>query len=488
MFLQIKSGNPAVPPGESLRATVLQGGAWLGSAGFVEQIMRFGRNMLLARLVAPEAFGTMAIVLSASSTIYAFTDIGVKEALIQNPKGSKPEYVGAAWWIAFGRAVAMYALLFFLAPVISAFYGNPQLIWLLRVAAISALFDGAISSRAYVAIKEMKFARWAVINHGGGICGVLITIILGVFFRDVWALVIGYCAESAARCILSYLICPYVPPLRWHQESAPELLRFSWGVLGLSFLNLIFLRTDILVLAKLYPSAELGLYALAIYLVQTPTAFIMNLLGQTLLPTFSQIQADNHRINRMLLQITSLILLLGMPGLVFVVFCGSSLLTVVYGDRYAALAAPLIVASCVALINILNGQITMIFYAAGLPQLHRRCVALMAATTLALTYPLGKHLGLAGAQLACLVSVVIGYLFQIARIRQLTGLNLSQYGKVFLFPALASLSAIAVCLGTLPFTALAQPLPNIAFGIVGCVLAYGLGLQVSLRSNQKRTG
>ena len=482
---RIKKPIEATLFGESLKAKVFRGGVWLGAGSFTEQIIRFGRNMLLARLLAPDAFGTMAIVLSVSSVIHTIMDIGVREALIQNPKGSEDEYVGSAWWIAFCRAVSFWAVLSLIAPLIAKFYGNPELSPLFRVSAVGVLFDGAMSSKAYVAIREMKFRKWATINHGGAILGIFVTLALSFFIRDVWALVIGYSAESVGRFILSYVICPYLPPGRLHRAQILDLLKFSKGAFGLSLLNLIFARTDIFVLAKLHSAAELGLYAMAIYVVQTPTGFIMNLLGQSLLPTFSKIQEDKPRVNRLLFKVTSALLFVGMPALVFTLFCGRSLLTLVYGYKYTAATGPLIVASFVAILNLVNGQITTIFYALGMPQLHRRCVALMAITMIILIHPFVEQFGFLGGQLACLLAIFIGFLFQVVRVRDITGLSLAQYGKVFLLSAGISVIFVIVCSGARVFGFLARPLPNILFGILGCVAAYGFSLGILLRSNRR---
>ena len=324
LYNQVKTTVASVAGGEGLKARIFRGGAWLGAGSLAEQSLRFGRNMLLARLLAPEAFGTMAIVLSTTSVLQSLTDVGVKEALIQSPRGREDGHVGAAWWMAVGRSCSLYAMLFLVAPLMARFYGNLELSALLRVASAALLFEGAISSRAYVAMKEMKFSKWAAIHHGGGIAGVVITVILSFFMRDVWALVIGYCSENAARCLLSYVVCPFLPPLRWSREAIRDLLKFSRGLFGLSILNLIFARADIFVLAKLYSTADLGLYTMAVYLVQTPAVFVINLLNQTLLPTFSHVQDDQPRTNRILLQATTLTALLGVPALVFLAFCGRS--------------------------------------------------------------------------------------------------------------------------------------------------------------------
>jgi len=302
---------------------------------------------------------------------------------------------------------------------------------------------------------------------------VLITVVLSFFLRDVWALAIGYCSENAARCILSYILCPYRPRFSVDFSALRDLWRFSRGLFGLALLNLIFTRADIFVLAKLFPPEKLGLYSMAIYLVQTPTVFLVAILGQALLPALSRIQTDHGRMNRILLQATSATVMLGLPALVFLAFCGRSLLTLIYGQRYGAGAAALALAACAQFLNILNVQITLIFYAKGLPGLHRRSVAAMAAVVLILTYPLAKGFGLWGGQLACLIAIVVGYLLQVERVRKVTGLRLSEYGKSFLIPAAASLVIAAIWLATGSIGALAQPAPNIIVGILGCLLAYG---------------
>lgn len=468
--LQALFGN--VFQGGGMKAKVFRGGVWMGAGSFSEQVARFGRNMILTRLLAPEAFGTMAVVLSAGSVIQMITDIGVKEAIIQNPRGSEDDYMSAAWWLAALRAFSIYAGIFLLAPWLSQFYGNREIVPLLRVVALTVILEGTYSSRAYAAIKNMSFKKWAAIHHGGGIGGVVLTLILSLFIRDVWALVLGTVAESAMRWILSYVLCPYFPALSWNREAARDLLRFSRGLFGLSFLNLIFSRADVFVLAKLYSPAALGLYVMGIYLVQTPAGFLMNLLGQTLLPTFSKVQGDKIRENRILLQVTSLLVQLGLPALVFMVLCSRSLLTVFYGARYAAAAVPLMFASAVVFLNILNGQITTVFYGRGVPQLHRRSVAIMAGLMVALIYPFSKWFGLPGGQVACLVAVFTGYAFQLLRLRALTHISLSEYARPFLTGAMLSLIVLALWLSTRQFPLFTRPLATVLLGVLGCSLAY----------------
>jgi len=470
---------------DTLKATVFRGGAWLGAGSFIEQSFRFGRNMLLTRLLAPEAFGTMAIVMSATTLIQVMAEVGAREALIQNPKGSEESHLRAAWWMSFGRALSIYAFIYILAPYFSRFYANGELTGLARVATLSVVFDGAISPRAIAAVKEMKYSKWAVVANGGGIIGVLTTIVLSFFMRDVWALAIGFCSENAARCILSFFVCPWRPRFLPNLVALRDLLQFSKGLFGLAFFNLIFTRADIFILGKMYSPGELGLYSMSVYLIQTPVVFLTSILAQTLLPAFSRIQDDHPRLNRILLRVTSGSVMVGLPALVFIGFSGHSLLTLIYGQRYSIGAPALVLAAWAALFGILNAQITVMFYAKGLPQLHRRSVVLMAVLVAVLTYPFTKMFGLWGPQLACLIAVVAGYLLQVERIRKVTGLSLSEYWKSFSLPVLTSIAVAAAWFAARSTGVLAQPVANILFGICGCLAAYGFVGAIIFRDSRE---
>lgn len=467
--------------GGSLRSHVFRGGTWLGIGSVFEQVFRLGRSVLLARLLAPEAFGVMAIVYSASAVVDMLAEIGVREAIIQNPKGQDDRFVNSAWWLAFGRGVGIYALLFVAAPWIANFYGNPDLVPLMRVALLGIVFSGAQSSKAYVALKEMKFKQWTILQSGGGVCGSLVVVALAFWVRSVWALAIGYAAENCIRCIASYVICPFRPRLELDRESVRDLLHFSRGVFGLSFLNLIFSRADIFVLGKLYPAAQLGIYTMAVYLIQVPTSFLMSVLSQTLMPSFARIQGDYTRINRILVRVTSVVLIFGMPALIFIILSSKSLLSLLYGSRYVPASSSLTIAALVAVVNLINNLITMVFYATGRPYLHRRCVLIMAILMVALIYPAAHQFGLVGGQLAALAAVVVGYLSQLVDMRRLTRLDLSGYSKSFPFVAAVFCGVLGILWGVRQLVVANQPFVGLGFGTLAAVLALSLCGKALLR-------
>jgi O-antigen/teichoic acid export membrane protein len=476
-------GGPLL--GDRLRAKAMRGGAWLGAGSVAEQAARFARNILLARLLAPGAFGTMAIVLSCASLLGSLTDVGLKGAIIQNPRGAEDSYLNASWWMGMGRAICLYAIVFATAPWISRFYGIAELSSLLRVALLSTLLEGAMSPRSIVPQKTMKFPRWAAITNGGAICGVLLTVTLSFFLRNVWALAIGSCSENAFRLILSYALCPGLPSFRWDWQAARELLTFSRGIFGLSFLNLIIGRADIFVLARLYSSTALGLYTMAVALVTTPSVFFTSMLGQTLIPALSSVHEDTERLNRILVEISSWLILLGLPAAVSISLCAPSLLRVVYGARYVGAGGPLSIAAAVVFLTVLHATTTCVLFAKGRPALHREAVAATAATMLIAIYPACRFLGPVGGQVAALLSIAVGSLLQLIRLRALTGLKLLRYGAVFLPAALGASGILVVVLASHRLGFATRPVANIALCVGSCILAYALCASALLRALRK---
>ena len=80
--------------------------------------------------------------------------------------------------------------------MLAHFYDNAALVPLIRFGCLAIVFKGAMSARAHVAIKQMYFKRWVLINNGGGVCGILTAVLLTFALENVWALVIGFTVEA----------------------------------------------------------------------------------------------------------------------------------------------------------------------------------------------------------------------------------------------------------------------------------------------------
>ena len=113
---QITNKIKLLASGNSLKARAMKGSFWLGLGSGSEQGLRFLRNIILVRILAPEAFGLMAIVLAVNAAFESFTQIGIKDAIVQNPRGEDDTYLNIAWFMAFGRLILLFITGTFVLP------------------------------------------------------------------------------------------------------------------------------------------------------------------------------------------------------------------------------------------------------------------------------------------------------------------------------------------------------------------------------------
>ena len=460
---QLRSGE--------LKNKIAQGGALVSMGNGLDHLLRFIRNMILTRLLLPDVLGVMAIVLATQAAFDSFADIGLKQVIIQNKNGEEKDFLNGAWLFSIVRALLLYTIAFIFTPTIAQFYENPDLNQLIRIAFLSVILKGTLSPMLYVAIKRFRFHKLLIVQNGGGILGVITTVILVYMFQNIWALVIGFTMESVYMFILSYIVCPFLPSHKFKKESINAILKFALGMLGLPILTFIFLRADVFVLGKMIDKSNLGLYIMAVTLASTSMQFFTTLISQVGMPAFSKIQDDMNKINEGLYKITQIITVIFFPAWMFVIFYGEDILNVVYGAKYAQVAIPFAIIFCTGLLRLISQPIATIYFALGKPELHRLFVGIRAILICLIIYPAIKYFGLIGAASATIISMLISFIVQIVKLRKITYYSLMKYTNIILKSlAFASLFILLwfILLKHIQF----NPFVNIIVGLSGYILLY----------------
>lgn len=459
---------------ERLTGRLFRGGAVLGMGSGAEYGLRFIRNMILARLLAPEAFGLMAIILSVSSLFQVLTGLGIMESIVQNPRGAEKPYLNGAWWLAAGRGLILYMAVFIAAPWVAGFYNAPELKTLLRVAFVCVVAQGALSSAAYVAMKQMRYGRWALIQNGGSAIGIVTTVVLAFHFKGVWALVLGYATEGIARCALSYIICPFLPGFHFEREHWNELIRFAKGILGLPLLVLIYAEGSIFTVGKICTKGELGIFAMALALAKLPR-MASGILGELFVPAFSKLQRDPASINKALYKVTTIATLLMLPLFCFVLAYGREILEVAFGSKYASGYLLLIFLFANEVVFLCNVPLASVFVGVGQPALLRRAALIRALLVLVLIVPATLIWGAPGGAIVPFVAVAVAYLFQLLQVKKLTALNLANFPAILLRSALFALPVAAVWFFGNWLPGLTSPVGNLIAHLALCSLLYAIG-------------
>ena len=448
------------------------------SAGTIAgRSMRFIRCMILARIMAPDQLGVMAIIMSFSIAFETLTEVGVKQSIIQNKEGSQDDYLNVAWWIQVVRGLCLFSIAVLLAPWLSSFYGKPELLNLLRVAFIAIALRGFVSPRAHVFEKEYKFGRSVFLTQGSAILGALISIGLAFVMRNVWALVIGFVVEMAILCILSFILVPFMPRFEIDRKSLSELLKFSRRIFGLPILNAISFQAPILILGKVISSHQLGLYSLAVLFAYIPTDLYLRIIGPVLLPAFSEVQDDKRALYRGLLRTTRYTAFLVVPLVAFMA-CGSrELLGIVYESQYVIMAVPFAILCLLILVRCESLIFVGMYLAVGKPHLQRRFAMIRAAIIIVFIYPAAVHFGPIGVVVVVVLSNFSVLLLQVIVARKMFDLELSCYVRSYI-PGLLLALPIIMTFSLLWLFGMDSPVLVLAIGISVLITAVIAGLYI----------
>lgn len=442
--------------GTSVKAKSARAAMALAAGAVVERSLRFIRYVILARILAPDQFGLMALVMVASSAFEALTEVGVRQSVIQNKRGADPEYLNLAWWFQAIRGLGLFLIGYVVSPWISAFYEKPELLWLLRVAFLAVLFRGLASPRTHVLEKQYRFGTVVVLIQGSGALGAIIAIILAFVMRSVWSLVIGFVSEFAIMCVLSYVLVPFLPRLRMERQCLRELMDFARGMLGVAVLAMLAFEIDMLVLGKVVSGEQLGMYYLAMTTVLLPITLFGRVITPVLLPAFSEKQDDKESLCRVILWVTRKTVLLTLPLVAFMASCAGGVLGVVYGPKYAAVTVPFAVLCVVIVFRTQAPIFNAVYLAVGEPRLNRRFVVLRAAIVVGLIYPAVIYFGLLGAAVVAVLGNGIAMLMQVFRSRRLFDLHFWAYARCYV-PGLV-LAVPVLAMNLLRFSGLESPL------------------------------
>jgi O-antigen/teichoic acid export membrane protein len=448
---------------------------------FAGRGMRFIRNMILARILAPDQIGIMAIIMSFAIALDALTEVGVKQSIIQNKQGADSRYLNVAWWMQVVRALCLYGIAVLSAPLISSFYNNPELLPLLRVAFIAIALKGFVSPRAHVLEKKYEFGKAVFLIQGSAILGAIISIGLAWVMRNVWALVVGFVAETAILCILSFILVPFMPKFEIDRNSLVELMKYARRMFGLPVLVMLSYQAPNIVLGKVISMDQLGLYSLAVLFTFLPNDLFARIVSPVLLPAFSEKQDNKKALCRGLLQTTKLTAIFAIPLVAFVACCAGELLLVAYGPRYVAMTIPLTVLS----LNIIARNEAMIlsgiYLATGRPHLQRRFAIVRAIAIIGLIYPAAVRFGPLGVVVVIVFSNLSVLLMQVSKARKLMGLEFKQYIRSYV-PGLLMAIPIIISNGLLWVFGVDSPLFILAISTSVFIVTFILSILIMNRS------
>ncbi len=335
-------------PLRSLRRRILTGGgAVMGGFG-AGQVLRLISNLVLTRLVAPEAFGLMAVAISVNIWAVMLTDIGIGASVIRSPNSDKPDFLRTAWTAAFLRNILVWVVVAFGAGAIylmamngavkeGSVFANPVLPLLMLAIGIQLPIDGLGSMNASVAERRLAMGRVVGLEISRQVFTMMVTISFAWLGFEVWALVIGAIAGAFFGASLSHVIYPG-PAMKFRmvREHFDEIFHFGKWLVIASFFGFILNRGDQLLFGWVMQSENFSLYAIAGIWVMAATSVIQTVVGRVFMPAFSEVLRDQPDDLAKLYRQARLPLDLFVVATAFgAFFLAEPVFAVIYPDQYA---------------------------------------------------------------------------------------------------------------------------------------------------------
>lgn len=407
--------------GESLMARVARGGISIALASAFDQLLRLARNVVLARILLPEAFGAVALVFTVVTLLDSLSQMGVREAVVQSPDAENPAYLNGAWYLSLARGAVLCAAGILLAPLASRFFGRQELAPMLRVASLALLVQGAVSARSYVALKRLQTAKWALAEQLGGFLGLSLSVLLSLVWRNAWGLVVGSLADAISRTALSFVFFPHAPRWRFQREHLRGLLRYSRRMLGIPVLTYVFMQIDLFVVGRTQTAEIVGLYAVAAALSRLPDALLSRFAAPLMVPAYASVQ---HEPGRIVPSISIVIRSLGLvagPIVAAGLLHGELVMSILYTERYSGVGLVFGLLLGASALRNLSVPFASICLATDRADALRRVTLLRAIAVAVLVYPATLWLGVAGAAASVLLASAIAFVAQGPQLNSMFG-------------------------------------------------------------------
>lgn len=327
----------------ALRSSMLT----IGGYGFA-QVMRLLSNLVLTRVLFPEAFGLMGLVTVFLTGLIMFSDIGIGAAIAHSRRGDDPDFLDTAWTLNLVRGGVLFILGCALAWPMAAFYDEPMLAGMLALASSQFLIAALMPTRRDTATRHLMLGRVTLLEMMAQLISLSVMVALALWLRSVWALVWGALVAALVQVALMSLFLPgHRNRIRWEGPAAHELVHFGKWIFLSTICGFLLSQGDKLILGKYLPLDAFGVFNIGFFLGSFPMLLGMVLITRILIPIYRDRPPAQSRDNFLKLRKMRNLVTGGLLAmLATIAFTGVWLVDLLYDDRYRDAGAIVVLIAC----------------------------------------------------------------------------------------------------------------------------------------------
>ncbi len=312
---------------------VVKGFIWRFAERCGAQLVSFIVSIVLARLLVPEDYGTIALVTVFTVILQVFVDSGLGTALIQKKDADDLDF-SSVFYFNFVVCLVLYAGMFMAAPYIAKFYDDISLTPVIRVLSLTIVISGVKGiQQAYVS-RNMLFKKFFFSTIGGTIFSAFLGIGMAYIGFGVWALVAQQLSNTMIDTLILWITVKWRPKKMFSWQRLKELLAFGWKLLVSALLDTGYNNLRNLIIGKMYSPTDLAFYNQG---DKFPKIIITNIntsIDSVLLPTMSNSQDDRERIKQMTRRAIKTSTYVMAPLMMGLAFCAEPIVSLILTDKW----------------------------------------------------------------------------------------------------------------------------------------------------------
>lgn len=297
------------------------------------QLVTFIVSIVLARILAPEDYGQIALITVFTTIMQVFVDSGLGTALIQKKDANDLDF-SSVFYFNFVICLVLYVVMFVAAPFIAGFYGDSSLTPIIRVISLTIIISGVKGIQQSYVSRNMLFKRFFYSTLGGTIFSAFLGIALAYTGFGVWAIVAQQLSNTAIDTLILWLTVKWRPKRMFSWRRLKGLLSFGWKMLASSLLDTVYNNVRSLIIGKMYSSSDLAYYDQG---KKFPNVIVTNIntsIDSVLLPTMASAQDDADRVKSMTRRAIKTSTYIMAPLMMGLAFCAEPIVGLVLTDKW----------------------------------------------------------------------------------------------------------------------------------------------------------
>ena len=290
-------------------------------------------SIVLARLLAPEVYGTIAIVTVFTTLLQVFVNSGFGTALIQKKNADDIDF-STVFYFNIVFSLILYFGMFFAAPIIAKFYNNNELIPVIRMLSLVIVVFGVKNVQQSYVTKNLMFKKFFWSTLGGTLSGAAVGIYMAYMGYGVWALVGQQLTNAVVDTLILWITVEWRPKLLFSMKRLKSLFDFGWKMLASGLLDTLYNDLRTLIIGKMYTSEDLAFYNRGHTLPNFVTQNVNSTIDSVLLPVMAAEQDNIQVLKSMTRRSIKVATYLIMPLMVGMAVCAEPLVSLLLTEKW----------------------------------------------------------------------------------------------------------------------------------------------------------